>query len=418
MESKEGSRGGTDKDDAEKGGGPPNAPGNFVLMSLTTGEPFEIPADHRNGSCRPVTDFEKLNRVGEGTYGIVYRARDTKTNEIVALKRVRMEREKDGLPISTLREINLLINLRHENVVQMREVAVGKNMDSMFLVMTYCEQDIASLLDNMSSPFTEAQVKCIMLQVLRGLQYLHARYIIHRDLKVSNLLMTDQGCVKIADFGLARVVGQPRRGNLTPRVVTIWYRAPEVLLGSKNQTTAIDMWATGCILAELLLHKPLLPGRNELQQIELIIDLLGTPNDRLWPELKELPVLENYSLKHQPYNNLKHSFTWLSASGLRLLNFMFLYHPGKRATAVECVQSAYFKEAPLPCDPELMPSFRHFRNKKSEKAAATAGGAAGAKRGNSPETTEGPLAGPKPADIRAAYNAPPLAGIVKKRKIN
>lgn len=418
MESKGSKNEGLDKEDAEKGAGP-NAPGNYVLMSLTTGEPFEIPSAHRNGCCRPVTEFEKLNRVGEGTYGIVYRARDTKSNEIVALKRVRMEREKDGLPISTLREISLLINLNHENVVELRNVAVGKNMDSIFLVMDYCEQDIASLLDNMSSPFTEAQVKCIMLQLLRGLQYLHARYIIHRDLKVSNLLMTDQGCVKIADFGLARVVAQPRRGNLTPRVVTLWYRAPEVLLGSKNQTTAIDMWATGCILAELLLHKPLLPGKNEIQQIELIIDLLGTPNDRLWPELKELSILENYSLKHQPYNNLKHSFTWLSASGLRLLNFMFLYHPGKRATAIECLQSAYFKEAPLPCDPELMPSFRHFRNKKSDKSA-TSSAAAGSKRnagGNSPETTEGPIAGPKPADIRAAYNAPPLGGMVKKRKV-
>jgi len=147
----------------------------------------------------------------------------------------------------------------------------------------------------------------------------------------------------------------------------------------------------------------------ETTQIELIIDLLGTPNDRLWPELKELPMLENFQLKHQPYNNLKHSFTWLSASGLRLLNFMFLYHPGKRATAVECVQSAYFKEAPLPCDPELMPSFRHFRNKKTEASKG--------KGGKSPDQTEGPIAGPK-ADIRAAYNAPPMGqGIVKRRKI-
>lgn len=158
--------------------------------------------------------------------------------------------------------------------------------------MEYCEQDLASLLDNMQAPFTESQVKCIMLQVLRGLRYLHYNFIVHRDLKVSNLLMTDKGCVKIginvtylcflafqqilfiADFGLARWFGVPLR-PMTPQVVTLWYRAPELLLQASTQTTSVDMWAAGCILGELLGHKPLLPGRSEIQQLELIVDLLG-----------------------------------------------------------------------------------------------------------------------------------------------
>nr|XP_057943547.1 cyclin-dependent kinase 10 [Doryrhamphus excisus] len=325
---------------------------------------FTVPKNDRLGSCRSVGEFEKLNRIGEGTYGIVYRARDTKSHEIVALKKVRMDKEKDGIPISSLREITLLLRLRHPNIVELKEVVVGSHLESLFLVMSYCEQDLASLLENMQTPFTEAQVKCIVLQLLRGLGYLHHNFIIHRDLKVSNLLMTDKGCVKIADFGLARMYGIPQQ-PMTPRVVTLWYRAPELLLGSKTQTTALDMWAVGCILAELLAHKPLLPGTSEIQQVDLIVQLLGTPNENIWPGFSALPLIGQYSLRKQPYNNLKNKFTWLSEAGHRLLNLLFMYNPQRRATAKDCLESSYFKEKPLPCEPELMPTFPHHRNKRA-----------------------------------------------------
>ncbi|NWX42917.1 CDK10 kinase, partial [Steatornis caripensis] len=347
------------------------------------------------GRCRSVKEFEKLNRIGEGTYGIVYRARDTLTDETVALKKVRMDNEKDGMPISSLREITLLLQLRHPNIVELKEVVVGNHLESIFLVMGYCEQDLASLLENMQTPFSEAQVKCIILQVLKGLQYLHENYIIHRDLKVSNLLMTDKGCVKIADFGLARTYGMPPK-PMTPKVVTLWYRAPELLLGMTTQTTSIDMWAMGCILAELLAHKPLLPGTSEIHQIDLIVQLLGTPSENIWPVrasgapcaacparpacprltlrppqgFSKLPLASQYTLRKQPYNNLKHKFPWLSEAGLRLLNFLFMYDPKKRATAKDCLESSYFKEKPLPCEPELMPTFPHHRNKRAASAGA------------------------------------------------
>ncbi|KAM7058386.1 cyclin-dependent kinase 10 isoform 1-T1 [Molossus nigricans] len=320
------------------------------------------------GQCRSVKEFEKLNRIGEGTYGIVYRARDTQTDEIVALKKVRMDKEKDGVPISSLREITLLLRLRHPNIVELKEVVVGNHLESIFLVMGYCEQDLASLLENMPTPFSEAQVKCIVLQVLRGLQYLHQNFIIHRDLKVSNLLMTDKGCVKTADFGLARAYGIPVK-PMTPKVVTLWYRAPELLLGTTTQTTSIDMWALGCVLAELLAHKPLLPGTSEIHQVDLIVQLLGTPSENIWPGFSKLPLVSQYSLRKQPYNNLKHRFPWLSEAGLRLLNLLFMYDPRKRATAGDGLESSYFKEKPLPCEPELMPTFPHHRNKRA--AAAT-----------------------------------------------
>ena len=281
--------------------------------------------------------------------------------EIVALKKMRMEREKDGIPISGLREISILLSCNHENIVQLKEIVVGRSLESMFLVMAYCEQDLASLIDNMQTPFSESQVKCLIIQLLRGLKYLHSNFIVHRDLKVSNLLMTDKGCLKIADFGLARLFGFPLR-PMTPKVVTLWYRAPELLLNSPQQTTSIDMWSAGCILGELLAHKPLLPGKSEINQIELVIDLLGTPNDKIWPGFSSLPMIQEFTLKSQPYNNLKHKFPWISAAGLRLLNFLFMYDPTKRASAEECLHSSYFKEPPLPADSKLMPTFPHHRN--------------------------------------------------------
>lgn len=339
-----------------------------AFLSFLTGKWMDIPEENRYGKCRPVSEFEKETRIGEGTYGIVYKARDTRSGTTVALKRVRMQNEKNGIPVSSLREINILLNLRHNNIVQLKEVVVGKSLDRLFLVMEYCEQDLASLIDNMPSPFSEAQVKCIMQQLLRGLRFLHEHFIIHRDLKVSNLLMTDKGTLKIADFGLARMYEIPSKA-MTPVVVTLWYRAPELLLSSKVQTTGIDMWSAGCILGELLAHKPLLPGRSEIHQIELIVEMFGTPNDTIWPGFSELPALQKFTLKKQPYNNLRHKFSWLSDAGIRLLNFLFMFDPNKRATAEDCLDSSYFKEQPLPCDPELMPSFPHHRLTRSKRAS-------------------------------------------------
>lgn len=314
-------------------------------------------------------DFHKLNKIGEGTYGTVYRAKDKATQEIVALKKLRMDKEKSGFPLTSIREIKILRSLQHPNVVQLREVAVGRKPDSIFLVFEYCEHDFAALLDRMTRSFHESEVKTIMLQLLEAVNHLHRNFIVHRDLKLSNLLMNSKGVIKLADFGLARLFGNPLR-EYTPKVVTLWYRPPELLLGSETYHTAVDMWAMGCIFGELLRHKPLLPGKNEMDQLELIFKLLGTPSEKIWPGLSKLNT-SHVHFPHYPYNNLSAEFPNLSENGLDLLSRLLTYDPSKRLTAEKALAHPYFKESPLPISPELFPTFPAMTEAKSRAVPAT-----------------------------------------------
>lgn len=164
------------------------------------------------GQCRSVYNFERLNVIGSGTYGVVYRARDKQSGSIVALKKLRMEREKEGMPLTSLREIRLLKRITHPNVVQLKEIAVGNKLKSIFLVFEYCENDLATLLDTvMKKNFSEAQVKCLLQQLLKAVAHMHDQWMIHRDIKMSNLLYNNYGSLKLADFGLARLFGYPKQ---------------------------------------------------------------------------------------------------------------------------------------------------------------------------------------------------------------
>ncbi|ORZ09115.1 kinase-like domain-containing protein [Lobosporangium transversale] len=323
------------------------------LGSLTPHKPFF-------GNSRVVDDFEKLNKVGEGTYGVVYRARDKKTNEVVALKRIRMERENDGLPISSLREIKLLKTLRHDNIVLVKDVVVGSDLDQIFLVMEYCEHDMAALMDNVKKPYTPAEVKCLMYQLLKGIEYCHDHFVVHRDLKLSNLLLNSQGILKIADFGLARSFGLPSR-PMTPKVVTLWYRAPELLFGDSNYTTAVDMWSAGCIFGELLKHAPLLPGKVEKQQVDLIIELLGTPHEKIWQGFNKLPM-SSIKLPEQRFNNLRNKFPNITDAARSLLSGLLTYDPKKRLSVKQALAHPYFIESPPAKHPSLLPTHPEMRN--------------------------------------------------------
>jgi serine/threonine protein kinase len=230
-------------------------------------------------ACRDVGEFRKVARIGEGTYGLVYKAINKESGEAVALKRILLHHEsKEGFPMTAFREINILqqYSSRHPNIVQLKEVCCGRGRDAVFLVFEYCEHDLRSLSSNFRAPFKESEVKRLICQLLSAVGYLHRNWCVHRDLKPSNLLYNSRGQLKVADFGLARALSFPSPKAITPGVTTLWYRAPEVLLGCEQYSFSVDMWAVGCIIGELLVSSPLLPGNDELDQIRLIFSLLGT----------------------------------------------------------------------------------------------------------------------------------------------
>ena len=339
-------------------------------------------------TCRSVFDFERLNKIDEGTYGVVFRARDKRSGKIYALKKVKMEKEREGFPMTALREANILLSMHHPNVVDVSEMVVGNSLDSVFMVMEFCEHDLKGLMETMRVPFSVPEVKCLMAQLFAGVAYMHENWTLHRDLKTSNVLVNNRGQLKICDFGLARHYGEPL-GAYTPTVVTLWYRAPELLLGAPRYGPAIDVWSLGCIMAELLASEPLFTGKTEIDQLGKMFATLGVPNDTVWPGFKELPGARRVNLPTQPYNHLRRRFPGpretfeknngdvalgpdgterskddtrhtpapLSDVGFDLLNRLLAYDPTKRVTAEDASRHAFFAEFPPAKAQRLMPTF-------------------------------------------------------------
>lgn len=326
--------------------------------------------------CRSVEEFQCLNRIEEGTYGVVYRAKEKQTDEIVALKRLKMEKEKEGFPITSLREISTLLKSQHPNIVTVREIVVGSNMDKIFIVMDYVEHDMKSLMETMrqkKQSFTAAEVKCLMQQLLMAVDHLHDNWILHRDLKTSNLLLSHKGVLKVGDFGLAREYGSPLKAY-TPVVVTLWYRSPELLLGAKEYSTPIDIWSVGCIFAEFLLMEPLFTGKSEYDQLKKIFTTFGTPNEKVWPGYSSLQLVTKASMPDCPPANFKGRFTKegiLTDIGYDLLRKMLTYNPSTRVTAEEALQHKYFSELPLAVDPAMFPTWPAKSEGGTRKAAAS-----------------------------------------------
>ncbi|KAJ0900718.1 putative protein-serine/threonine kinase CMGC-CDK-Pl family [Helianthus annuus] len=294
--------------------------------------------------------FEKLEKVGEGTYGKVYRARDKTTGKIVALKKTRLHEDEEGVPLQRFeRSLSYgcfqLILMLSSTLMDVKQ-GVNKNGNTvLYLVFEYMETDLKKFIrsyrqtgDNIPPQI----VKSLMYQLCKGIAFCHAHGILHRDLKPHNLLMDRKTLMlKIADLGLARAFTLPIK-KYTHEILTLWYRAPEVLLGSTHYSTAVDMWSVGCIFAELVTNTAIFAGDSELQQLLHIFRLLGTPNEEIWPGVSKLKDWHEYP-QWKP-KQISTAVPTLDADGLDLISKMLEYEPSRRISAKKAMEHRYFDD--------------------------------------------------------------------------
>jgi serine/threonine protein kinase len=322
------------------------------------------------GNCKSIKFYDKIDKIATGTYGTIYRASEKSSNRVVALKRILLHNfASDGFPLTALREIQNLRDCKdHDNIVQLLEVAAGSDLRDVYLVYEYCEHDLGNLLNKIKSPFQERDIKSLMIQLLSAVQHLHHHHIIHRDIKLINLLYNSRGRLKLADFGLSRKLAESssnsaKVGKLTLEVVSLWYRAPELLLGFNTYSYPIDVWACGVIFCELVLSSSFLKGSTELDQLFKIFEVLGCPNQLSWPELSTCPLIESKAIDFEeihfkfPLNRLHHYFPNVDSDTLNLMNSFLHYNPDGRITVSAALRHNYFKISPLPTDPDFMPTF-------------------------------------------------------------
>ena len=278
------------------------------------------------------------------------------------------------------------MNLQHPNIIRIKEVVTGSEKDKIYVVMEYMENELKDLLENLEERLTIGQIKCLIRQLLEAVDFLHSRFIIHRDLKTSNLLIGNDGHLKVCDFGFARTFATEER-PYSPNVVTLWYRAPELLLTSGTYTEAVDIWSVGCIFAEIVLGEPLLKGKTEMDQIELIFKCLGIPSEQSWPGFLDILAKKQVpkSFLSPTPSKLAERFSKVNSEGsvffnhqgFDLLSKMLLYNPRTRINAKEALNHSWFREEPLPCAPADMPKFKVLNtvprdqreNKKKNKPA-------------------------------------------------
>ena len=289
-------------------------------------------------------DFTKIEKIGEGTYGVVFKGRNKKTGEIVAMKKIRLESEEEGVPSTAIREISLLKELQHPNIVSLQEVIMQESR--LYLIFEFLTMDLKRYIDTAVGPKEIVDphlVKSYCYQILQAMLFCHQRRVLHRDLKPQNLLIDKNGAIKLADFGLARAFGIPVR-VYTHEVVTLWYRAPEILLGSTKYACPVDIWSIGCILSEMATKKPLFQGDSEIDQLFRIFRVLTTPTEEAWPGVSQLPDFKatfpswnTFSLEEQVKDHL-------DKSGLDLLNKMLIYNPAERISAKQALCHPYFDD--------------------------------------------------------------------------
>eukprot|EP00549_Striatella_unipunctata_P008309 CAMPEP_0118692106 /NCGR_PEP_ID=MMETSP0800-20121206/11072_1 /TAXON_ID=210618 ORGANISM="Striatella unipunctata, Strain CCMP2910" /NCGR_SAMPLE_ID=MMETSP0800 /ASSEMBLY_ACC=CAM_ASM_000638 /LENGTH=441 /DNA_ID=CAMNT_0006590001 /DNA_START=261 /DNA_END=1586 /DNA_ORIENTATION=+ len=310
---------------------------------------------------RDVTAFEKKQQVGQGTYGSVFMGADKQSGEIVALKRINTEQEENGFPLTALREVKILKALNHVNIVELKEIVTSKEQGDLpknvFMVFEYLEFDLTGILETPEIRLTQDHIKSWSQQLLCGVHYMHKNKVIHRDLKASNILVNKRGELKIADWGLARSWNSEMK-RLTNRVITLWYRPPELLLGCIEYTPKIDMWSVGCIIAELFRRSGFLKGSNEATQLDLIFKVCGHPTVKEWPNIhKQCRLWKNYEpgpgetalprrIREVIKSQLPHP-AWMTEHAKTLIDKLMILNPDDRWSAEKALDAEYFFENPI-----------------------------------------------------------------------
>ena len=318
--------------------------------------------------------YDVIEDIGFGTYGEVQKCVDKQTKEIVALKRIKKISAEDGFPKMVIREVRLLQKLRHENVVKLKRVLHCKG--TVFLVFEYCEFDLAALLySNVIPKLSDNFLRSIMRQLLLCLQYLDSQRVIHRDLKPSNMFITRNNILKLGDFGLARDMQNYMR--YSDKVITQWYRPPELLLGQTKYGTEVDIWSAGCILYEMVTKRPLFLANKQTDssQLSAIVKICGTPNDQDWPEwrnLKNAAIFNNQPpLPNNLFEHLKKTIPSSFHDMIPLLLNMLVLNPERRIKASTALQHKFFSEYPEISDPRNLPPLNveeiHQKNLSSKK---------------------------------------------------
>ncbi|KAF7289975.1 NTF2 domain-containing protein [Mycena indigotica] len=318
--------------------------------------------------CGNQYDYEITTKLGEGTFGEVHKAHHPASNSLVALKRILMHNEKEGMPVTALREIKILKALNHSCIVNILDMFVvrstSKDPLSVYMVFPYMDHDLAGLLENERVKLQPSQIKLYMKQLLEGTEYMHRNHILHRDMKAANLLINNQGTLLIADFGLARAFDSgdnPNRGHkerkYTNCVVTRWYRPPELLLGARHYGGEVDMWGIGCVLGEMFMRRPILPGTSDVDQLEKIFMLCGSPNQHTWPNFDVLPGCEGIKGYGQHHRKIKTTFEHIGSETVDLLEQLLICNPRQRITASAALDHDYFWTDPLPADPKTLPRY-------------------------------------------------------------
>ncbi|KAJ3647485.1 hypothetical protein Zmor_019362 [Zophobas morio] len=298
-------------------------------------------------------NYKLLGRIGKGAHGLVFKALDTRNGRTVALKQITIASIANGIPKNTMREICTLRALQSKYIVQLVEIFTVDS--AVLLVMDYLQRSLAEVLKDIDKPLSLPQIKTYTKMILLGVDTMHSNRIMHRDLKPANLLIDSCGILKIADFGLSRIYNKEKDRLYTHQVGTRWYRAPELLYGAQKYTPAVDMWAVGCILAEMIDKQPLFPGETDIAQLAIVIATLGTPDENVWPELTSLPDYNKIAFTHSEGQSWESKFPDCDASSVDLIKKIIQYDQHKRLGAKKALNHKFFFEKPLPGRLEEMP---------------------------------------------------------------